>query len=183
MPRWSIGELYVSGPTLMDGYLNDQGKTDAVLIRDTADTTSNVKLYRTGDLVRLNKDGYLEFHGRIDNQVKVRGYRVEIGEIEHVLNEHPAVKEAAIFVSTQEKIDTVLKAVVAVKDSVLICQDELKRFLSKKLPAYMIPAEFYFVNNLPKTTTGKVCRESLRRIFNMANYCSLKRFLCAHKGG
>jgi len=91
-----VGELYVSGPTLMTGYWNDPEKTERLMFKNLFSGEGDQKIYKTGDLVSLNQDGELNFHGRQDHMIKSRGYRIELGEIESVLYNHPAIKEAAV---------------------------------------------------------------------------------------
>lgn len=157
----NIGELYVSGPMLMEGYWNDSQKTENVLLKEFSHSQRGSNIYRTGDLVRFNKDGDLEFHGRRDNMIKSRGYRIELIEIELVLYGHPAIKEVAVLGVPNDKIGNSIQALIVLKDDYSVSEQELKLFCSRKLPRYMIPETITFKNSIPKTSTGKVDRESL----------------------
>lgn len=138
-----IGELCISGAGLGGGYLNDASRTAAVF-KDS--------IYRTGDLAKRHPSGVLEFRGRADHQVKVNGFRIELGEIEIALNEHSDVREAIVT-----KSDNRLVAHVQATSDVIT----LREHLAKRLPAYMIPAEFHFTEDFPLTPNGKVDRLAL----------------------
>lgn len=138
-----IGELYISGAGLGAGYLNDTAKTADVF------TTST---YRTGDLAKRHPSGILEFRGRADHQVKVNGFRIELGEIEIALKEHEAVREAIVIAADN-------RLIAHVQGEVEITV--LREHLASRLPAYMIPGEFQFVENFALTPNGKVDRLAL----------------------
>jgi len=156
-----IGELYISGPTLMEGYWNGPQKTEAVLLKNLFPSRRNQNVYRTGDLVKFNKDGNLEFHGRKDNMIKSRGYRIELDEIESVLYKHPAIKELVAVPVPDDKIGNKIKVAIVLKDNCSISEKEIKLFCSKKLPHYMIPEIITFHKFIPQTSTGKVDRKKL----------------------
>jgi amino acid adenylation domain-containing protein len=155
------GELYVTCPTLMEGYWNDAQKTESVLSKNIHDPSSDKTLYKTGDLVSWNSNGYLNYHGRCDAMIKSRGYRIELGEVETALLSHTGIKEAAVTAVPDDKIGNIIKAVVVAKNKDEITENEVKRFCSKKIPHYMIPEIITIVDSLPRTSTGKIDRKKL----------------------
>ncbi|EGD95448.1 nonribosomal peptide synthase [Trichophyton tonsurans CBS 112818] len=162
-----IGELWLEGPLVGQGYLNDQQKTDAVFVRDPkwllrgAPGFSGRKgrLYRTGDLVRYEDDGNIEFIGRIDTQVKIRGQRVELGDIEHHIRGvlGPAVAshlaQNGISAGSPEASSYAQRLAVSIK-----------AHLSTLIPQYMIPNAYMILDNIPINTSGKVDRGNLRKM-------------------
>jgi amino acid adenylation domain-containing protein len=154
------GEICVEGAGLARGYLNRAQLTAEKFILNPFGSAPQERLYRSGDLARLLPGGDLEYLGRIDQQVKVRGFRIELGEIESALNRHPAVKESVVMLHPGPSDD---KRLVAY----LVCHPanptttELRAFLKKSLPDYMVPASFTFLQALPLTINGKVDREAL----------------------
>ena len=153
------GQLYIGGVCLARGYLNRPDMTAERFIPDHLSNQPGARLYRTGDLARYLADGNIEFLGRIDNQVKVRGFRIEPGEIEATLRRHPSVQEAVVVVRGQE--DKRLIAYLISDHDPPPSTTELIRFLGETLPAYMIPSIFVFLDALPLTPSGKVDRRSL----------------------
>jgi amino acid adenylation domain-containing protein len=156
-----LGELVVRTPTMMRGYwgrpeLNQRAFFRRELFPDYVDT-----FYRTGDLVRQRDDGQLEFFGRKDHQVKVRGYRVELAEIDAVLAGHPAVEEGATYVVTADESDR-LDAAVSVRPGRSVAEPELLAYLKSRLPHYAVPHSIRFVDTFPRTGTGKIDRKALR---------------------
>ena len=123
-----------------------------------------VRAYRTGDLVRLESDGTLQFEGRIDSQVKVRGYRVELGGIEAALVRHPKVKESAVIPEDYGLGDRRLIAFIVSRDKKRPGTAELRESWKDKLPGYMIPNQFVFLDRMPVTQNGKTDRLLLRRL-------------------
>ena len=159
-----VGELYIGGVSLAEGYINNQSLTESVFIRHP---TTKERLYRTGDLVRPLVNGDLEFIGRKDQQVKIRGYRVELGEVEAFLSKHPMVKECAVDGRKNNFGQMMLVAYVIVKDRYRSSfkpaplHAKWKSFLKEKLPEYMIPRHFMILESLPLTPTGKIDKKSL----------------------
>jgi len=159
VPLGAPGELWIAGDGLARGYVNRPELTAERFVVHRFSDTLEERLYRTGDRVRRLGNGALEFLGRLDNQVKVRGYRVEPGEIEATLTRHPGVREAAVVARRTADGDKRLVAYV-VSDSP-IDHDNLRQFLRRSLPDYMIPAAFVMLDHLPLTTNGKVDRQAL----------------------
>ncbi|HEX7859904.1 MAG TPA: amino acid adenylation domain-containing protein [Verrucomicrobiae bacterium] len=155
-----LGEIYISGPTVADGYLHRPDlaaeKFVSASIRGEAK-----KLYRTGDLGRFREDGLIEFHGRIDEQVKIRGYRIEIGEIEHVLSRHPDVREAVVIAREDAPGDKRLVAYIVAKEQAHVSIPEIRLFAQEKLPQFMVPAQFVSLKTFPLTPNGKIDRKAL----------------------
>jgi acyl-coenzyme A synthetase/AMP-(fatty) acid ligase len=139
----------------MHGYWGDAERTARTLSR-----SGDARTYRTGDLVRQNGSGELEFLGRRDAQIKTRGYRVELGEIETALHALDAVVEAAVVAIPDEAITNRLKAFVVAREAIEAA--ELARLCRLRLPAYMSPSEFELRDELPKSSTGKVDRRALQ---------------------
>jgi amino acid adenylation domain-containing protein len=159
------GELYVRGPAVMLGYWGQPERSRTVLVQNPLQPAYDEVVYRTGDLVRLGTDGQYYFLGRRDHMVKSRGYRIELGEVEQVLYQHPQVREAAVLALPDTEIGARLYAVVAPTARNVISEKELDTFCASRLPRYMIPEAFRLCDELPKTSTGKVDRMTLCRMF------------------
>jgi acyl-coenzyme A synthetase/AMP-(fatty) acid ligase len=136
-------------------------KTAEVLKTIEAGSGEKMLAYRTGDLVRRLEDGGLEFLGRADYQVKVRGFRVETGEVEAVLQRHPAVEHAVVVALPHDTFGRRLKAVVVLKDGAEADGRELLRHCAAAMPSYMVPETIEFRSSLPLMTGGKVDRRAL----------------------
>ncbi|MFD9394251.1 amino acid adenylation domain-containing protein [Streptomyces sp. NPDC060000] len=149
------GELCVGGPALARGYLGRPGLTAEKFVPNPFGPAGS-RLYRTGDLGRRLVDGSIEFLGRIDSQVKVRGFRVELGEIETRLREHPSVSGAAVVVHEAAPGDQRLVAYVVPADGQEVRADRLRGQLAQVLPEYMLPASYTVVDGIPLTANGKV---------------------------
>jgi L-proline---[L-prolyl-carrier protein] ligase len=154
-PTGELGELVIGGPTVMHGYWADEQRTARVLSRE-----GDTRYYRTGDLVRERADGALLFGGRRDTQIKTRGYRVELSEVESALNALDIVLEAAVVAVPDDTITNRLKAFVVT--GAPISAPQLLDLCRSRLPAYMIPQEIEFLAELPKSSTGKVDRMALQ---------------------
>jgi amino acid adenylation domain-containing protein len=155
------GELYIGGDGVARGYLNRVDLTSARFVPDPFASRPGARLYKTGDVAQYHEDGHIRLLGRIDHQVKIRGRRVEPGEIEAVLALHQSVRRAFVTVLEESRDSARLVAyVVAQTDQGLTARD-LRRFLSRKLPDFMVPAEFVVLDSLPMTPTGKVDRHAL----------------------
>jgi amino acid adenylation domain-containing protein len=153
------GELYVGGDGLARGYLNRPELTAERFIPNPFSNTPGERLYRTGDLARYFPDGNIEFLGRIDNQIKIRGFRIELGEIEAVLKEQSAVCDAVVVV--REDVPGEKRLVGYIVNSKPVQVGDLRNFLKAKLPQYMVPTAFVFVDSLPLTPSGKIDRRAL----------------------
>ena len=154
------GELYIAGEGLSRGYLGRPDLTAASFIPDPFGARPGGRLYQTGDLVRYRPDGSLLFLGRSDYQVKVRGFRIELGEIEAALGHHPAVLEAAALVQEPSPGDRRLAACFVASDPAPSAA-ELRSFLQRKLPEYMVPSLLLCLERLPRMPNGKLDRRSL----------------------
>ncbi|MEY2448845.1 MAG: hypothetical protein QOH79_2321 [Acidimicrobiaceae bacterium] len=154
------GELWVRGRTVMQGYWNDAERTARSLVPHERNGGPDLA-YRTGDVVELGDDGLYRFLGRRDNQIKSRGNRIELGDIEAALYSHPDVDECAVLAIPDDIVSNRLRAIVASK-APLVARD-LTRFCAERLPRYMIPDAIDVVDTLPKTSTGKIDRQALMR--------------------
>ncbi|MFC2146274.1 amino acid adenylation domain-containing protein [Acidobacteriota bacterium] len=154
------GELLTGGDGTARGYLNKPELTaEKFYLRRPGGFAPLV--YRTGDLARWLPDGNIEFLGRKDQQVKIRGYRIEIGEIENRLLDHPHVKETVVTLNEDEKEDRALVAYIVPDPTDLSIIDELRQYLSHKIPGFMIPSYFIRLDNIPLTPNGKADLKAL----------------------
>ncbi len=164
VPLGVPGELYIGGDGLAWGYLNRPDLTADKFIPNPFSSLGDGKsrLYRTGDLARYLPDGRLEFLGRADFQVKMRGYRIELAEIEALLDQHPAIRQGIVVAHERGAADEKrLVAYCVPAQTPAPTDDELRRFLKEKLPDYMVPAAFVMLDALPLTPNGKVNRCAL----------------------
>lgn len=155
------GELCISGAGLSRGYWNRADLTAEKFTPNPHGRAPGDRLYRTGDRARFLPDGNIEFLGRLDHQIKLRGYRIELGEIEATLRKLPAVRECLVLVREAESGDKGLVSYVVLEDKESIDPDRLRRFVGERLPAYMVPNAFVFLETLPRTPNGKVDRRAL----------------------
>src|SRR5262245_19594893 len=160
VPLGVAGELYIGGDILARGYLNRADLTAERFIPDGLAAGSGRRLYKTGDLARRRADGAIEFLGRNDSQVKIRGYRVEVGEVEAVLLEHKGVRNAVVM-ALGDGSDKRLVAYLVCHGASPPSAEELRGFVKSKLPEYMRPSVFIWVEALPLTPSGKVNRRAL----------------------
>ncbi|MCP4658963.1 MAG: amino acid adenylation domain-containing protein, partial [bacterium] len=158
LPMGWVGELAIAGDGLARGYFN---RPQATAERFVPDPLSGERRYRTGDQVRLGADGNLEFLGRFDHQVKLRGFRLELGEIEAVLGEHPAVREAVVVVRDEAGDRRLAAYLVPGAGAVAPAPGELRAFLQPRLPEFMVPSAFVALTALPLSATGKIDRAAL----------------------
>ena len=161
MPTGVAGELYIGGAGLSVGYLNQPMETAARFVPSPFSDEPGARLYRTGDLTRYLPNGDIEFLGRIDHQVKVRGFRVELAEIEAVLLTHSHVRQAVVIADSASADSRRLLGYVVASGSKALSVDELRSFLGQHLPDYMIPSTFIFLKTMPLTSNGKIDRASL----------------------
>ncbi|HZZ15199.1 MAG TPA: non-ribosomal peptide synthetase, partial [Candidatus Sulfotelmatobacter sp.] len=155
----AIGEIYIGGAGLAKGYLNDPALTAERFVKNPFSTEAGERLYRTGDLGCFLPDGQIAFHGRVDDQVKIRGYRIELDEVISALSRHPAIRESVVIASANDAGEKQLVAYVVAQPFPAI--SELRDFLAKELPEYMIPATFVSLDSLPIGANGKVDRSAL----------------------
>jgi amino acid adenylation domain-containing protein len=160
VPVGVTGEIYIGGPGLATGYLNRPELTKERFVPDPLSDDPRALLYKTGDLARYLPSGDVEFLARIDSQVKIRGFRVELGEIETVLAGHHAVTEAVVTSTEVAPNDKRLVAYVVVPDGHASIA-ELRRYVSERVPFYMVPADFVQLDALPLNANGKIDRRAL----------------------
>lgn len=160
----SVGELVIRGNTMMQGYWNRPDLNERAFYRPTDDEGA---YYRTGDLVRLRPDGSLDFLGRKDRLVKIRGYRLELDEVELALGSHGAVEEAAAFVTGEAAEAPELEAAVILKPGQTAEAENLRQFVSERMPPYGVPARVHVLAQFPRTTSGKIDRRTLKEQFSV----------------
>ena len=161
VPIGVIGELYIAGPNLSQGYLNNSELTSKVFIPNPFDESPSSLMYKTGDKVRYLSDERIQYLGRIDNQVKIRGNRVELGEIENILSQHPLCQNCVVIPRDDLSDHTVLVAYYITQESKADVNRELRRYLEKFLPDYMIPSDFVSLGEFPLTQNQKIDRKAL----------------------
>jgi amino acid adenylation domain-containing protein len=161
VPIGVSGGLYVGGAGVARGYLGNPTATAEKFVPDPFSGRSGARMYQTGDVARYRSDGTLEFLGRSDDQVKLRGFRVELGEVEAALRRQPAVREAAVIVRRGVGGDTRLFAYVVPNGGHHVDATELQHSLERTLPKHMIPAAFIGLEQLPLTRHGKVDKGAL----------------------
>ncbi len=161
VPRGVVGEIFIGGVGLARGYHQQPALTAERFLPDPFSRAPGARLYRTGDLARHRADGALLFVGRADRQVKLRGIRVELGEIEAALKLHPAVKQAVAELRERMPHEPQLVAYLVPQNGALPSSEELRQFLQAKLPTALLPAAFVTLEKLPLTPNGKVDREAL----------------------
>jgi len=160
VPDGIVGELLVRGSTLMNGYLEDPERTGKALVADFLYPHVGDRMYRTGDLVRRERDGTYAFLGRRDHQVKVRGYRVELGEVESALFRIEGIDDAAV-VAIERDCSGEKELVAFVVGRGSANRAALRQQLASFLPKYMLPSKFLRLARLPMTSTGKIDRQAL----------------------
>ena len=160
VPIGVAGELHLGGAGLARGYINRAAATAEKFIPNPFSETGE-RLYKTGDRARYTSDGQIEFLGRIDNQVKIHGYRIELGEIESALRDHEQVTGTVVITREDQRGAKQLVAYVTSRESKKLTSAELRGFLNDKLPDYMVPTSFVFLEQFPLTRNGKLDRNAL----------------------
>ncbi len=161
VPRGAVGEIYAAGVCLARGYLDRPGRTSCSFLPDPFSSEPGSRLYRTGDLARWDSSGQLRFLGRSDGQIKVRGFRVETGEVESALRSHPGIREAAVRAAGAGAARQHLLAYVVFEDGCRPTPQQLRLHLARILPDYMRPRDFIALDQLPLTPSGKLDRNAL----------------------
>ena len=161
VPPGETGDLYIGGPCLARGYLNRPELTSARFPTDPFCNKPGARLYRSGDRARAGTDGILEFTGRSDDQIKVRGVRVEPGEVEAALSQHPALQQVAVTAYHSAGQGQRLAAYYVGRPGQGVSRSELRSFLIAKLPLASLPSAFVALDQMPLTATGKVDRRAL----------------------
>ncbi|OPA10890.1 non-ribosomal peptide synthetase [Bacillus cereus] len=167
-PPYVTGEIYIGGNSLATKYINQPEKTKETFIQIRIPNASETKVYKSGDQGRLTYDGQIEFLGRIDKQVKIRGYRIELEEIEERLLQHQSIQQAVVLVCQNENEPQKLIAFYKKLENsnVNINKKDLRAFLSKTLPNFMIPDIIQHIDNFPITSSGKIDQKALLAVFN-----------------
>ncbi|WP_375497265.1 amino acid adenylation domain-containing protein [uncultured Nostoc sp.] len=161
VPVGVAGMLYIGGAGLARGYLNKAELTAEKFIPNPYANLPGERLYKTGDQARYLPNGEIEYIGRVDYQVKVRGFRIELLEIEAVIIQHPTVQEAVVVVNFSQADSQQIVAYIVPQIEQTLTISELRGFLESKLPSYMVPAAFVILSALPLTPNGKVDRKAL----------------------
>jgi amino acid adenylation domain-containing protein len=161
VPPGIPGELYLGGDGLAWGYYKRPEVTSEKFIRNPFRETAGTSLYKTGDLARYLPNGDIEFLGRIDNQVKLRGFRIELDEIEVVLKQHSTVNDSVVIMREDSPGEKRIVAYIVFDHQNRLDIKELRAFIQSKLPEYMVPSAFVVLNTLPLTPNGKVDRKML----------------------
>src|ERR1700722_17489682 len=161
VPPGVSGELYIGGAGVARCYLNRPELTRERFIPDPFSGRSGARLYKTGDIARHRKDGTLEFLGRADDQVKVRGRRIELGEIEAILAGHPGVLSCTVLAREDTPGNNRLVGYVTAQEGISLETKGLQAFLMQRLPDYMVPTQFIYLESFPLTWNGKIDRKAL----------------------
>ncbi len=161
VPVGVVGELYVGGIGVARGYLNRPELTGERFMPNPYAQQASARIYRTGDQVKWRSDGELEYIDRVDHQVKVRGFRVELGEIESVLRNYEAVRDVVVMARDNVAGDKRLVAYVIAENEMTPSVGELRGYMQERLPDYMVPFSFIVLNEFPLTPNGKINRAAL----------------------
>lgn len=159
LPVGIPGEICIGGDGVAREYLNRPELTAQSFVRDPF--TPGGRMYRTGDIGKWLPDGSIMFLGRADEQIKIRGYRIEPGDIEHHLLTHKSIESAIVLTTEDSYGEKALAAYMQAADDTVLYTEDLREYLENKIPAYMIPAQFYFIPTIPRTTNGKADKKAL----------------------
>ncbi|WP_027584205.1 non-ribosomal peptide synthetase [Bradyrhizobium sp. Ai1a-2] len=162
VPVGAAGELCIAGRCVSAGYWRDQDRTNRCFVPNPYDDGQYSVLYRSGDIARISTSGLLEICGRSDNQVKVRGFRIELEEVEAALESHPAITKAAVVAAGMNDHRRLTASVVPARDS--LSSEDIVIHLRHTLPSHMIPAAFHLVDSIPLTASGKIDRARLSSV-------------------
>ena len=164
LPLGEQGELLIAGPQVMDGYLNNQGKTKEAIV----ETKKGGRFYKTGDLCIMDEEGDIYYCGRKDHQVKIQGFRIELNEIENTAKKYLDFSRNVIAMTyNREETGDAIALIIEGDNSVNV--EELKNFLQKELPYYMIPREIQFMDIFPINNSNKIDRAKIKNIFKIFN--------------
>jgi len=163
VPFGVAGELWIAGAGLALGYWNDEARTAEKFVYASSDAAGEPRrrFYRTGDLVRRREDGVLEFIGRVDSQIKLRGYRIEPAEVETIIAQAPEVSDVVVTIRRSPAGTDVLVAYVVARPGNTIETSSLRTFTTRRLPDYMVPSRFVVVESLPLSPNGKIAVDGL----------------------
>jgi acyl carrier protein len=155
-PIGVAGELYIGGVQLARGYLHRPDLTQQVFVANPFSDTAGARLYRSGDLARFRADGAIEYIGRNDSQVKIRGLRIELAEIDTVLSRHPSVDRCVTIVREDRSNDQRLVAYIVLQAAGVLDEKAVRQFLHATLPDYMVPQHLVEMESLPLSSSGKI---------------------------
>ncbi|MEV0031839.1 amino acid adenylation domain-containing protein [Nocardia sp. NPDC050793] len=159
VPNGVVGEIYLGGRQLARGYLHRPGLSAERFVADPF--LPGERLYRTGDLARRNAAGEIEFIGRADEQVKVRGHRIELGEVESTVTDYPGAAHCVVIVTEHESLGPILAGYVVPVPGTELDLDEVRAFVAARLPEYMVPAALTVIDEVPLTAHGKLDKRAL----------------------
>lgn len=162
VPSGEIGELLIRGGTVMKGYWGRPDLNERGFSRRPSPSSGEDIYYRTGDLVQRMPDGNYKFLGRKDRQIKTRGYRVELDEIETALLSHPEIHEAATYPVPEVEGSHLIAAAVILKENAALSPEDISAYLAGRLPAYAVPSQIMIAADFPRTSTGKINRRELQ---------------------
>src|SRR5581483_9978679 len=161
-----VGDLYIGGVGLSPGYWNDPGRTSECFVKNPFTGDDDDRLYKTGDLARMGADGSIYLLGRADSQIKVRGHRIELGDVEAALHATPGIRDAAVIaVDGAEDGEKVICCAYVAADTPDLPLLVLKKKLSKVLPRYMMPTRWLALDMMPHNANGKIDRAWLKKRF------------------
>jgi acyl-coenzyme A synthetase/AMP-(fatty) acid ligase len=166
-----IGDLYIGGVGLSPGYWNDPEKTKEAFRPNPYSTNPSDRIYRTGDLARIGEDGMVYLLGRSDSQIKARGYRVELGEVEAAVHALPEIQDAAV-VAFDDLDGASICCAYVLRAGVTLPPIALKKHLSRSLPQYMIPRHWITLSDMPRNANGKIDRPRLKEQFRKPDGCA-----------